>query len=425
MAMVFGVKKRHLAAALATVALAILAVWLLAYGREQRHLFYKDLVFDAGQAQRLARHPDILYAFGRQAEGRMDAAGAAQYYQQVVARNPLHMDAWLHLADLTAAAGGIEQARRIAGFCHATIAPVVRWKWQLLLLAHGLDMHEIFDENMNFLIARGIKLADALFLLETHYRADHERALAVLAPTNRPAYLQWAIRWQRPEAAQAAWAAVDADGRVDADLLAGYVHYLIAAKKVTAARDIWQRHTGATGMTNPGFETEPTGRGFDWYAASDRAGNWKVERAAGYGRQSGSGLRVSFAGRENVAFSHVRQIVPVVPQTTYRLRFWWKSRGLTTDQTPFVEVYGHDAGGLHARSAPLPSGTHAWQAAEVVFTPPAECHAVGVRLRRLPSRRFDSKIQGSVWLDDFELETVAAQPPPDSNFRALGPDNQE
>jgi hypothetical protein len=31
---------------------------------------------------------------------------------------------------------------------------------------------------------------------------------------------------------------------------------------------------------------------------------------------------------------------------------------------------------------------------------------VVVRLRRLKSRRFDSKIAGTLWLDDFKLEKI-------------------
>jgi hypothetical protein len=37
---------------------------------------------------------------------------------------------------------------------------------------------------------------------------------------------------------------------------------------------------------------------------------------------------------------------------------------------------------------------------------PEDCHAVVVRLRRRPSHRFDNKIAGILWLDDFELEKM-------------------
>jgi hypothetical protein len=34
---------------------------------------------------------------------------------------------------------------------------------------------------------------------------------------------------------------------------------------------------------------------------------------------------------------------------------------------------------------------------------------VVVRLRRLKSRRFDSKIAGTLWLDDFKIEKLKAE----------------
>ena len=52
------------------------------------------------------------------------------------------------------------------------------------------------------------------------------------------------------------------------------------------------------------------------------------------------------------------------------------------------------------------TGTNDWQTEVIEFTPPEGCEAVVVRLRRLPSKRFDSMISGTVWLDDFKLEKV-------------------
>lgn len=55
------------------------------------------------------------------------------------------------------------------------------------------------------------------------------------------------------------------------------------------------------------------------------------------------------------------------------------------------------------------AGTHAWQDDSIVFTAPAGCRAVVVRLRRKVSMRFDSKIRGKIWIDDFRLEKVDAE----------------
>jgi hypothetical protein len=91
----------------------------------------------------------------------------------------------------------------------------------------------------------------------------------------------------------------------------------------------------------------------------------------------------------------------------YRLSYGWKSKWISTDQGPFVEVYGYDQQGLYLKG-PMITGTHLWRTETLEFTPPEECHAVVVRLRRLPSRRFDSKIAGTLWLDDFKLEKVSS-----------------
>jgi hypothetical protein len=50
-----------------------------------------------------------------------------------------------------------------------------------------------------------------------------------------------------------------------------------------------------------------------------------------------------------------------------------------------------------------------WHTETLEFAPPEECNAVVVRLRRLKSHRFDSKIGGTLWLDDFKLEKLNAE----------------
>jgi hypothetical protein len=126
-------------------------------------------------------------------------------------------------------------------------------------------------------------------------------------------------------------------------------------------------------------------------------------------------LRVNFSGRENIAFHHVYQIFTAETQTKYRLTYAWKSQGITTDQGPFIEVYGYDKEGLY-ETGPMVTGTQKWHEVSIEFDVPEGCRAAVVRLRRLPSSRFDSKIRGTLWLDDFRLEKVEAI---DSRFPAI------
>ena len=97
--------------------------------------------------------------------------------------------------------------------------------------------------------------------------------------------------------------------------------------------------------------------------------------------------------------------MPVTPESAYQLKYFWKSKGITTDQGPFVEIYSYDVRGIY-KKGPMAAGSRDWEPVTVEFTAPADCHAVVVRLRRNTSLRFDNKIQGSLWVDDFSLTMV-------------------
>lgn len=394
---------RRLAAAGIALVLLVPAWHAMDYGRARRHLHYRDAVFAAQSDPGLLADADARYAYGRRAEGELDWAGAAAHYRQAALLDPLKMDAWLALAEVRAVTGDREGARRIVAFCQDHLAPLVRWKWRQTLLTHELGMAEAFGANINFLIDRGVKGHDAFFLLETHCETEPACALDVLAASNRPSYLKWAMRWRRAEAAAAAWSRLEADGAADRDLASDYVSFLLGRKETAEAARIWLAVNRRGGVTNGGFEDEISGRAFDWRAGRHPDDLWRIQRVAQEGREGTVGLRVDFAGRENVSFAHLSQIVPVAPLITCRLSFWWQSKGLTTDQLPFVEVIAYEAGGLLARGEPMAESSGRWRQTELAFAPPADCHAVLVRLRRLPSRRFDSKIEGHVWLDDFEV----------------------
>jgi hypothetical protein len=391
------------------LALAGLAAWLLPFCREQRHLYFRDYAYTKEEARRLDRHADILYAHGWRAENRMDRPAAEDLYRRAVSRNALHMGAWLRLAELTAADGDLVGARRITAFCNQYIAPVLRWKWPHTLLAQSLGMEKILTANINYLVARRTKLTDALNLLETHCQGRPAAALAILEPENHPAYLQWAIRWKRLDAARAAWHALPPGQRADSELLSDYVHFLLAKEQFREAAAVWREETGIEGVTNGGFEEETTRKGFDWRMGKDRSGHWDLRRDPGAGRKGGAALRVRFDGQANVSFHHLSQVVAVTPETPCRIRFWWRDKGLTTDQLPFVEVFGYRTKGLYVRG-PMLEDARQWRQMEIAFTPPAGCYAVMVRLRRKPSDRFDNKIRGSLWLDDVELQTDAGAP---------------
>ena len=395
--------KRYILLSALSLFLGLLSVWLMSFGLDQRRVSFGDVDYSEEDIGKLSWMPQVAYGFGLQAWKELDANGAAKLFRQVVVRDPLFMDAWLKLAEAEIELGNGGLARKISAFCHTKISQVLRWKQSQTLLAYDLGMHDIFRHNLNYLVDRKKWLSDVFYMLDVNTSYDTGRALALLDRGSRQAYLEWLMRWKRGEDAQTTWKAIEADGDVTDALLLDYVNFLVSQKDVAPAAAIWRQHTGLRGIVNAGFEDEIMGRGFGWRMPRDRDEKvWQGRRVYGQSNRGTHALRVSFLGKENLEWRNIYQIVPVTPETSYQLTYWWKSKSITTDQGPFVEIYSYDVRGLY-KKGPMAVGSRDWEQVSVVFTAPEDCHAVVLRLRRKESLRFDNKIQGVLWVDDFEL----------------------
>jgi len=388
-----------------TVALVVLGGWLLYHNWQLRRIRYENYTFTAEEAGKLKNFPDAQYAYGMRAWSRGDAKKASELFRQAVSEDPFYMDAWLRLAESEAALDHPEKSRKILMFANDLVKGVFRWQWPQMLLARDLEMDDIFLKNANYLLGHRKLTQDTLHLLDLHHNGDTAAVVDDLQAENLVPYLKWLMRWGRVDDSGIVWQRIVKEGRPDPDVILQYTHFLVGKKKVLAARGIWHKFNGTEGMTNAGFETEITRRGFDWRYRENKQENWEIRRIHSAISEESHALRIWFAGEENISFHHFYQIVPVVPLQPYRLSYRWKSKWITTDQGPFVEIYGYDQKGLHHKG-PMIKGTNLWHTETLEFTPPEECHAVVVRLRRLKSRRFDSKIAGTLWLDDFKIEKI-------------------
>ena len=273
-------------------------------------------------------------------------------------------------------------------------------------MANELGMEEIVFHNINFLVKHGKKLQDAFQVLDTLMGGNAVRSVKVLDTENLTVFLEWLMRWGRVDDAEFVWDRIAETGLQNEDIRSKYVHFLVGKKQVIRAAEIYRAGGGSVdGLTNPGFEDEISGRGFDWRYTANNKGKWTIRRTL-FGASSGTHcLKIMFEGKENISFAHLYQVVPVDPMTDYRMTYAWRSRDLTTDQGPFVDIYGYDCSGFYSKG-PMMLGTHNWREQEIEFTVPEDSRALVVRLHRRSSRRFDSKIGGTLWLDDFKLEKM-------------------
>ena len=397
--------KRLLWHGLLSFILIALGGWTIHYTLPLRQIRLNELEYSENAARQFMDYPDAQYAYGLHAWIDQQPEKAAVYFRQAVSRNILFIDAWLRLAEAQAAMGHEANARAILTVVSQMTDQVLRWKWPQMVLASQLDMNERFYRNANDLLSRQTLQQDTLQLLHTRLKGDASAVIGVLTPPNLTAYLEWLMRWGMAEESLVVWQAMTARVPAETTLALSYAHFLLGHKYINQSVDIWQQYTGNIGLTNPGFENSITRQGFDWRITDDKAGNWELKRVYSESTQGNYAIRLKFHGKANIAFHHFYQILPVTPDAAYRLTYAWKSRGITTDQSPYMEIVGYGNCHVH-KIGTMMTGTHAWQDDSIVFTAPADCRAVVVRLRRKISMRFDSKIRGKVWLDHFRLEEI-------------------
>jgi hypothetical protein len=387
--------------------LLVLGCWTAYSSWPQRSIRYNRYTYSDIEERRLNRYPNALYAYGMRAWQEMQPVRAATFFRQAVSRDVLYLDAWLKLAESEVELGREKKAAAILLFTTRLTDQVFRWKWPQILLARELGMDTVFCGNIIDLLSRKMLVQDALQLLHTHFQGEASAVIAVLGSTHLAAYLDWLMRWGMPDESALVWQAMTAIAVPDETTALRYASFLLDHKRTAASRDIWQRYTGNSGLTNAGFEKDITGRGFDWRHWGEKEGAWSLKRVKHQTAEGDYALKITFNGQENISFQHIYQIMALAPQKRYRLTYAWKSRGITTDQGPFMEIFGYEQKGLY-QAGPMITGSQGWQEEAIVFETPVDCRAAVMRLRRRASMRFDSKIKGVLWIDDFRLDKIEA-----------------
>jgi hypothetical protein len=174
-----------------------------------------------------------------------------------------------------------------------------------------------------------------------------------------------------------------------------YITYLQGLGKPREAMQIFSFPKPPVLFYNGGFETEPLQSGFDWrFVSTDDA---EVRRDTTVAREGLSSLQVSFSGKQNIDYMGVAHDLAVEKGKRYTLNFWMKTEGISTNEGMFVEILGCQ----DCNPSPKQIGTTYWQQFQIPFTAAAE--QVSVRLRRVPTDKFENLLKGKVWLDGFDL----------------------
>jgi tetratricopeptide (TPR) repeat protein len=189
------------------------------------------------------------------------------------------------------------------------------------------------------------------------------------------------------------------------------VNELIAQDRVDEARRVWQQaltaaNSAADTVTpsivfNGGFERDVVNGGFDWQETPVPGASFAIDTAVAH--SEARSLRIDFNGSGNQDFSHLLQWVSVLPRRRFRFAAYLRTEGISTDSGVRFLLYDpHHASMPQTLTADL-TGTHPWSLANAELTTGPETRVLAIVLRRIPSRKFDNKLQGTVWVDDVSL----------------------
>lgn len=345
-----------------------------------------------------------------------DLTLAIQYYQKALERNPRSDLYWMHLAgayEMTGDAGKAREAYEKAKAAYP-ISAEVAWNYGNFLLRQS-QLAAGFTEIQHAVLTDPHLLPLAI---SRGWQSDPDvsHLFRGLLPPTQEAYfgaLDYFCSIHEDEAAMAAWKRLLAlKQSLQLPKSFPFLDELIQQQRADDAKQVWREALTAAEwpsaapeegsiIWNGGFETEIANGGLDWREVAVAGGSMNIDTTTYH---SGThSLRLDFLGGSNVDFVNVTQYAPVEPTTRYHFRGYLRTDDISTESGfRFVLLDPNHPAELPV-STPDLTGTNAWTPVEASVTTGPETHFLLIQLRRLPSRLFDNKLSGTVWVDDVSL----------------------
>lgn len=330
----------------------------------------------------------------------LDTKRAGEAYEAAVRLNPHRASHWLELSKYYEQEGDEGRMRHAMEMALEKDPNYAQTHWAAANLYVRLNDLKSADLELRRTADLDVSYLTQVLDLVWRFYEDPDRIMSTHVPNTKDANLtalNYFISQKSERGAELSWNRLKTFDTKVAERFA-YIEFLVATGK---PHDAWRIFTSGTKsetasnlLFNASFETEPLNGGFDWrYSSWDHA---EARRDTTTAKDGMASFLVVFSGKDNVDYSHFWHWLPVDAGKSYILKFWMKTEAISTDQGVFVEVDG--------QASEPQLGTTYWQEFTVPFT--ATSNLPSVRLRRLPSRKFDNLLKGKVWLDGFSLTEV-------------------
>ena len=197
-----------------------------------------------------------------------------------------------------------------------------------------------------------------------------------------------------------------------------YLEQLIANQRIQEARSVWLDLQKSGIVTTPegdqnnlvfngDFEQASLNAGFDW-RRTDQMTYLAVDFAAPGAYHGAQCLRVDFTVNRNEQYEPTYQIVPVLPNRTYKLEAYVRSEDITSDTGPSLRVSDPQRLSFEEATSETTIGSTSWHPVRLVFSTGPETQTVRVSIWRPRGRTFPMGISGSFWVDSVSLSDMGA-----------------
>lgn len=367
----------------------------------------------------LRRIPDNPAALLAEAERELaagDAVAAAATAGRLAQAAPLEGGAWRILGQVEAAAGNPARARELFAKAVA-LSPrdVTARAWladDLLVQGKYADALVHIDRIMTTSPRSQPALLGALAQLSAN-PAFLEALTPLLArrPGWRAAYLRELQRSAAPDVTALVMAALARDGGLDPAEDARWIDDLMRRGQWGQAYAHWAGTLAADAVLSPvfndGFDTVPSGTGFDW--RTQRIPGQTVTFESGVPGASGRAAALEFRGRPAPRIG-LEQALLLAPGS-YELQARVRAENLRSDGGLEWVVACADGRRILGRSPPI-AGSFGWKTVAMQVEIPPDCPGQWLRLRNpAPTERL-RWTEGRLWVDHVRIAPLQEATPP-------------
>ncbi|MFY9691509.1 MAG: hypothetical protein WAJ86_16340 [Candidatus Acidiferrales bacterium] len=362
-----------------------------------------------------------------------DVPRALGDYRHAVRDNPLGADYWIDVASASEATGddaGARQAFARAQAAYPASAEVDFYYGNFLLRQQ--------EYPAAYAQLRRAAMADPKLLpvvISRVWRSNEDvnQMLDQVLPADLDAYadaLDFFCAGHRADEALVVWERMRQLGKsIPLDETFPLLDELIHEDRADDAKRAWREAVAAAGLPNE----EPAGGSLIWngnfkeeFAEGglgwrwDSPGDTSIDFDAQTGPNGSRAVRLDFTGGANVAIDAPYEYVPVAPNQQYHFHASMRTDSISTESgMRFAIADPNHADAVNVVTDSV-TRTTSWTPVEADVATGPDTHFLAVRLARYPSRLFDNKLDGTVWIADLSLVPSSA-PAPDAASRPHAP----